>query len=83
VKVLRNTENSDENIFQTLEKYTSVSEIYKQIGKQSESEKLMNIIYKKFIDQVKSIRSEVKGLEDPYSSEKRLLLAAAYAQAPC
>ncbi len=81
VKLLQNTDNSNENIFQTLEKYTSVSEIYNQIGKPSESEKVMKNVYKKFIDLVKSIRSEVKGLEDPYSSEKRLTLAAAYAKA--
>ena len=81
IKILRNTENSTEDIFQALEKYTSVSEIYNQIGKQSESEKLMKSIYKNFITLVNSIRSEVKGLEDPYSSEKRLTLAAAYSKA--
>ena len=81
VIILRNAENSDKNLFQTLEKYTSVSEIYNQIGKQSESEKLMKNVYKKFINFAKSIRSEVKKLEDPYSSEKRLTLAAAYAKA--
>jgi len=81
VKILRDTENIDGDIFQALEKYTSVSEIYIQIGKQSDSEKLMKNLYKKFIDLVKSIRSEVKGMEDPYSSEKSLTLAAAYAKA--
>ena len=81
VKILRDTENIDGDIFQALEKYTSVSEIYNQIGKQSDSEKLMKNLYKKFTDLVKSIRSEVKGMEDPYSSEKSLTLAAAYAKA--
>ena len=81
VKILRDAENIDGDIFQTLEKYTSVSEIYNQIGKQSDSEKLMKNLYKKFTDLVKSIRSEVKGMEDPYSSEKSLTLAAAYAKA--
>ncbi|PWI49475.1 hypothetical protein CEE45_01405 [Candidatus Heimdallarchaeota archaeon B3_Heim] len=81
VKIIQKIDTSTEDIFQTLEKYTSVSEIYHQIGKPSESEKLMKIVHKKFIDLVKSIRSEVKGLDDPYSSEKRLTLAAAYAKA--
>jgi tetratricopeptide (TPR) repeat protein len=81
VKILHKTANSSDNIFQTLEKYTSVSEIYHQIGKSSESDKLMKNIYKKFFDLVKSIRSEVKDMKDPYSSEKRLTLAAAYAKA--
>ena len=81
VKILKNTEGSENDAFQLLEKYKGVSEIYKLLGKQSESEKLMKSFYKKLVDDVKTIRTEVKGAEDPYASEKKLKLAAAYAKA--
>lgn len=81
VNVLRNLENDDEDIFKTLEKYNSVSEIYIQFGKDSESEKLMKNVYKQFISLTKNIREEVKNIDDPYSAESRLTLASAYAKA--
>lgn len=81
VKILKSIEVGDNDALQFLEKYKDVSEIYKLMGKQSESEKLMKSLYKSLVDNVKTIRVEVKGIEDPYASEKKLKLAAAYAKA--
>ncbi|MFX0051137.1 MAG: hypothetical protein ACFE8U_07565 [Candidatus Hermodarchaeota archaeon] len=79
--VLKNMKSEDEDIFKTLEKYSSVSEIYIQFGKQSESEKLMKNVYKQFISLAKTIREEAKNIDDPYTAEPRLTLASAYAKA--
>ncbi|MFX0171572.1 MAG: hypothetical protein ACFE9L_06610 [Candidatus Hodarchaeota archaeon] len=79
--VLKNLKSEDEDIFKTLEKYNSVSEIYMQFGKESELEKLMKNVYKQFISLTKTIREEVKNIDDPYAVESRLTLASAYAKA--
>jgi hypothetical protein len=80
-KVLKHLKTEDDDIFKTLEKYSSVSEIYIQFGKESESEKLMKNVYKQFISLAKTIREEVKSIDDPYAAEPRLTLASAYAKA--
>ncbi|MHA2099816.1 MAG: hypothetical protein ACW99A_14155 [Candidatus Kariarchaeaceae archaeon] len=62
-----------------LETYMKTSEIYVEAGKTSESEKVMQESNQKFLDSIKTIRSEIKNLTDPFEVEQKLAIASEYA----
>jgi tetratricopeptide (TPR) repeat protein len=78
-KLLREGAKLQEDPTAAIGIYERSSAIFTQIGKEGAAEKVMQEGYKKFIDSVKKIRSEVKDSEDLESAEQQLQIASEYA----
>lgn len=78
-KLIREDAKSNDDPVKALEIFKSAVEVYNQIDKQSESEKVMNEAYKKLIDSAKNIRAEAKKAEDPDFAETQFAKASNYA----
>lgn len=78
-KLLREGAKSQEDPTAAISIYERSSAIFTQIGKEGDADKVMQEGYKKFIDSVKKIRSEVRDSEDLEYAEQQLQIASEYA----
>ncbi len=78
-KLLREMAKLHEDPTLAVGEYERSSAIFTQIGKKGEADKVIEEAHQKFIDSVKTIRSEVKNSDDLEDAEQKLMIASEYA----
>jgi hypothetical protein len=78
-KLLRDAAKSNEDPVIALDYYEQSSQLYIEIGKVSEAEKIKRDAYLKFVATAKLMSSEASKMDDIYQAEEKLKMASEYA----
>ncbi len=78
-KLIRDNAKSIDDPVKALDTFNSAAQLYKEMGKDSEAEKVVSEANKKFVDSAKALRIEAKKDEDPKEAELKLIKASDFA----